>query len=117
MSADGPLSHLPGGWKTAVTVTGPVHRDADGYLTPGDETRTVDGCLIAPATATTPGLTDPATSQAPADTATLYAPPDTPIHHLDTVTIPPGHALAGSWQVEATPAVWPMGVVATLTRR
>lgn len=117
MSVDGPLSHLPGGWKTAVTVTGPVHRDADGYLTPGDETRTVDGCLIAPATATTPGLTDPATSQAPADTATLYAPPDTPIHHLDTVTIPPGHALAGSWQVEATPAVWPMGVVATLYRR
>ncbi|WP_172121310.1 hypothetical protein [Actinomyces faecalis] len=117
MSPLSPVSLMPEEWRTTVTVTGPVRRDADGYLTPEDEPKEVSGCLVAPATATTPRLTDPATSQSPSDTATLYAPPTAPIGHLDTVTVPPTHALAGVWQVEATPAVWPMGVVATLTRR
>jgi len=107
----------PGRWKTPVTVTGPVHRTPDGYLAAPGAPVTVRGCLVAPSASAAPGLTDPAASEAPETSASLYAPPGAPIHHRDTVTIPPGHPLAGAWAVEAPPAPWPLGLVVALTRR
>lgn len=111
------LDAFPATWRVTVTVTGPVARDEDGHLTTATEPVAVTGCLIAPGTATTPGLLDPTTSQDQDDTATLYAPPGAPIRHLDTVTVPAPHPLAGTWHVQDAPAPWPLGLAATLTRR
>lgn len=107
----------PRRWRTDVTVSGPTHRDADGYLTTPAPPRTVAGCLVAPGASTAPGLTGPAASEATEDVVTLYAPPGAPVRCRDVVTVPAGHPLAGSWVVEADPAPWPLGLVATLTRR
>ena len=104
-------------WRTSVTVTGPVHRDADGYLEQGPATATVERCYVVPASSDASGMTDTVTSEASSDTATLYAPPGAPIRRRDTVTVPGSHPLAGVWMVETSPAPWPMGVVATLVRR
>ena len=81
-------------------MTGPVHRTPDGYLAASAGPVEVPGCLVAPGAS-----------------AALYAPPGAPIHHRDTVTVPPGHPLAGAWAVEAPPAPWPLGLVVALTRR
>ena len=111
------LDGFPAAWRTDVTVTGPVHRTPDGYLAAPGTPVAVRGCLVAPGASTAPGLTEPATSEAPETSATLYAPPGAPIHHRDTVTIPPSHTLAGAWAVEAPPAPWPLGLVVALIRR
>lgn len=108
---------FPAAWRTDVTVSGPVHRTPDGYLAAPGTPVAVRGCLVAPGASTASGLTEPAASEAPETSATLYAPPGAQIHHRDTVTIPPGHPLAGAWAVEAPPAPWPLGLVVALTRR
>jgi hypothetical protein len=111
------LDAFPNDWRTDVTITGPIHRDADGYLTTEAAPRTITGALIAPGTAPAPGLNTTQPNEATDATATLYAPPGAPIHHRDRVTIPTSHPLAGTWTVESDPAPWPLGTVATITRR
>lgn len=111
------LDAFPAAWRADVTVAGPSHRDADGHYAPPGPPVTVAGCLVAPGASTAPGLTGPAASEATEDVVTLYAPPGAPVRCRDVVTVPAGHPLAGSWVVEADPAPWPLGLVATLTRR
>lgn len=50
------LDALPAAWRTDVTVSGPVHRDADGYLTAPAPPRAVAGCLVAPTASTAPEI-------------------------------------------------------------
>ena len=64
-----------------------------------------------------PGMTATDTSEATEDVATVYAPVGAPIRFRDTVTVPAGHPMAGDWLVDSRPAHWPLGVVATMTRR
>lgn len=111
------IDAFPRSWVVDVQVTGPVHRTPDGYLAAPGAPVAVRGCLVAPGASAAPGLTDPAASEAPEASASLYAPPGAPIHHRDTVTVPPGHPLSGAWAVEAPPAPWPLGLVVALTRR
>lgn len=111
------IDAFPSSWRTTITVTGPIHRNADGYLDPAAAPRTITGVLIAPGTAPAPDLSATRTSEATDATATLYLPPGAPIGHLDRITIPTGHPLAGTWTVEEAPSPWPLGTVATLTRR
>ena len=111
------LSAFPAQWRTDVTVTGPTHRDADGLLTPAQGPWEVPDCLIAPGSSSAPDLTDPATSEATEDTATLYTDPGARISRHDVVTVPAAHPLAGTWTVDSRPQAWPLGVVATMTRR
>ncbi|VEG28043.1 Uncharacterised protein [Actinomyces howellii] len=104
-------------WRTPVTVTGPVHRDADGLLVPASGPVTVEDCHVVPGSSAALGMTDAVTSEAPSDAAVLYAPPGAPVRHRDMVEVPDTHPLAGAWMVEETPAAWPMGLVAALSRR
>lgn len=106
-----------GRWRTTVRVRGPVHRDADGYLVRGPVHREVAGCLVAPGAAEVPGLLDAASSEAADMRAALYAPVGAVVAQGDTVEVPAGHGCAGTWTVEAPPAVWPRGVVVPLVRR
>lgn len=111
------LDALPAAWRADVTVAGPSHRDADGHYAPPGPPVTVAGCLVAPGASTAPGMTAQAISEAADDVATLYAPPGAPVRHRDVVTVPAGHALAGSWVVETSPAPWPLGLAVTMVRR
>lgn len=111
------LDAFPASWRVDVTVTGPVHRDIDGYATAPGPPVTVAGCLIAPGASAAPGMTATDTSEATEDVATVYAPVGAPIRFRDTVTVPAGHPMAGDWLVDSRPAHWPLGVVATMTRR
>lgn len=104
-------------WRVTVEVSGPVHRNADGYLEDQEPPWTVEGCLVAQDASVAPGLDSERTSEATDDVATLYAPPGARIRHLDTVTIPQPHPMAGAWAVEADPEPWPLGLAVTLTRR
>lgn len=106
-----------GRWRTTVRVRGPVHRDADGYLVRGGGDREIAGCLVAPGAAEVPGLLDAASSEAADMRAALYAPVGAVVAQGDTVEVPAGHGCAGTWTVEAPPAVWPRGVVVPLVRR
>lgn len=106
-----------GRWRTTVRVRGPVHRDADGYLVRGSGDREIAGCLVAPGAAEVPGLLDAAASEAADMRAALYAPVGAVVAQGDTVEVPAGNGCAGTWTVEAPPAVWPRGVVVPLVRR
>lgn len=111
------IDAFPPGWVVDVQVTGPVHRDADGYLASASDPVTVEGCLLAPGSSSASDLNTPATVEAPEETATLYCPPGTQIRQRDTVTVPTSHLLAGRWLVETPPAPWPLGLAVTMTRR
>ena len=111
------IDTFPRSWVVDIQVTGPTHRNADGYLTTTGDPVTIEGCLLAPGSSDATGVTSRATVEAPDDIATLYTPPDARIRQRDTVTVPTTHALAGRWTVEATPAPYPLGLAVPLARR
>lgn len=111
------IDAFPRSWVVDVQVTGPAHRDADGFLAATGAPITIEGCLLALDASDSTGMTGRATVEAPSDTATLYAPPGARIRQRDTVTVPTTHALAGRWTVEAIPAPYPLGLAVPLVRR
>ena len=111
------LYAFPEAWCTTVTAVGPVHRDADGYTAATGQARTITGVLIAPGASQAPDAHTPAAVEATDDVATVYAPPGADLRHRDRVTVPDTHPMAGTWEITTRPAPWPLGLVATMTRR
>lgn len=104
-------------WKTPIQVEGTVHRDGDGYLVEGSQSRLIGGCLIAPGQFTVPGLLDQAASERPDETATLYLPRGVTLSVGDVIWVPADHPLGGRWAVEEPSSPWPRGTSVVISRR
>lgn len=94
-------------WKVAAKVT-TTGRDQWGDPLPGTGARIVEDCLFSP-TSSTEG-TD--LSDVPDDRAKLLAPPGTVIASTATIEVPG----FGTYAVEGTPNVWPLGTSVQLRR-
>ena len=98
-------------WVTVQVIRG-GGRDRMGAFTPGETIDVPQKCLIAPGG--TGDAQGPATREA-SSSPTLYLP------HLaggrtvfvfepgDTIVVPEGQWMSGSWQVDGRPKNWPVG--------
>lgn len=106
------VAAFPAEWRCDVTVHRSGGRNADGDPVPATDHPVVD-CLVGPRSTNEPvdrtELTD--------TTAVLYHDdPAVDITGTDTLTVPAGHFMAGTYAVEGDPSRWPLGTEVPLRR-
>ena len=103
---------FPKSWRCDLVVSRSGGRNADGDPVPAS-THTIPDCVVGRRETSNPVDRD----ESAKTTAVAYSGPAADITNTDTVTVPAGHWMAGSYVVDGDPGFWPLGTEIPLRRQ